>query len=125
MLEYVSEDAAGTWPLCANILDPVRASVVCNGPAQILQVFEWFTGWSQSQRAICVKADIMDEKGRAAAALRLPVCRVKNKFAFYKEELVGGYQSIYSYVLPNGYYLFDFPFICLASHYCEIFGCPE
>jgi hypothetical protein len=26
------------WPLTANILDPVRASIVCNGPSQILQV---------------------------------------------------------------------------------------
>ncbi len=45
--EYVREasadgsggSAAGAgWPLCANILDPIRASVVCSGPAQILQV---------------------------------------------------------------------------------------
>ena len=32
------KDGAAAWPLCANILDPVRASVVCSGPAQILQV---------------------------------------------------------------------------------------
>lgn len=26
------------WPLSANILDPVRASIVCSGPAHMLQV---------------------------------------------------------------------------------------
>ena len=87
----MSEDGAGSWPLCANILDPVRASVVCNGPAQILQVFEWFSGWSRSKSAAAgIEEGIKNEKERAAAALRLPVCRVKNKFAFNKEELVGG-----------------------------------
>ncbi len=33
--EYALEGAP--WPLCAQILDPVRASVVCSGPAQILE----------------------------------------------------------------------------------------
>ena len=33
--EYAVEGAE--WPLCAQILDPVRTTVVCSGPAQILE----------------------------------------------------------------------------------------
>jgi hypothetical protein len=40
LAEYAAEGAA--WPLCANILDPVRASVVCSGPGQMLEVARWF-----------------------------------------------------------------------------------
>ena len=40
LAEYAAEGAA--WPLCANILDPVRASVVCAGPGQMLEVARWF-----------------------------------------------------------------------------------
>jgi hypothetical protein len=40
LAEYAAEGAA--WPLCANILDPVRASVVCVGPGQMLEVARWF-----------------------------------------------------------------------------------
>ena len=37
--EYVQDAAGrGLWPLCCNILDPVRASVVCSGPDEILEV---------------------------------------------------------------------------------------
>jgi hypothetical protein len=39
MSRYAPPHPRGTWPLCANILDPVRASVVvAGGAAQILQV---------------------------------------------------------------------------------------
>jgi hypothetical protein len=98
----VSEDGSGSWPLCANILDPVRASVVCDGPSQILQVFEWFTGWSRSRSAAAgIEEDMKNARELAAAALRLPVCRVKNKFAFNKKELVGGYYPpFFACVLP-------------------------
>jgi hypothetical protein len=34
--EYALEGA--DWPLTANIIDPVRLSVICNGPRQILEV---------------------------------------------------------------------------------------
>ena len=34
--EYAGEGAE--WPRTACILDPVRASVVCSGPAQMLEV---------------------------------------------------------------------------------------
>ena len=33
--EYAAEGAA--WPVTASILDPVRLSVVCDGPAHIVQ----------------------------------------------------------------------------------------
>jgi hypothetical protein len=79
VLEYAGAAGEGAkWPLCANILDPVRAAVVCSGPAEILEVLDWFLG--------------RGEKGAAGGeGLRLlPVCRIKNKFAFSKDEIVGG-----------------------------------
>ena len=85
MREKVKEyscSADSTWPHCANILDPVRASVVCSGPAEILEVFNWFTG------KFAVRED-----GTAPSHVGnvlMPVCRVKNKFALAKEELIGG-----------------------------------
>jgi hypothetical protein len=39
LLEYArAGDPWAGWPLTANILDPIRASIVCNGPSQLLQV---------------------------------------------------------------------------------------
>ena len=35
---YEPPHPRGQWPLCANIVDPVRTSVVCSGPAQIAEV---------------------------------------------------------------------------------------
>ncbi len=37
-LKYGPPHPGGRWPLSANILDPVRASVVCSGASQLLQV---------------------------------------------------------------------------------------
>ncbi len=85
VLEYAQEGSGGGWPLCANILDPVRASVVCRGPEQILQVLQWFAGTNPGRTAE------VEEIAQSGATVRLlPLCRVKNKFAFPKEELVGG-----------------------------------
>ena len=72
LAEYAAEGAA--WPLTAQILDPVRASVVCQGPAEMLEVAQWFMEDGQPSSGEC--------------HARLPVCRVKNKFALKKEELV-------------------------------------
>jgi hypothetical protein len=68
MREKLSEYAAdgAEWPLTACILDPIRASVICNGPRQMLEVCGWFTS---------------KESG-------MPVCRIKNKFALDKAALV-------------------------------------
>ena len=38
LAKYSPPHLRSKWPLAANILDPVRASVVCAGPSQILQV---------------------------------------------------------------------------------------
>ena len=38
MREKISEYASAAWPLCANILDPVRCSIVCDNPEAILDV---------------------------------------------------------------------------------------
>ena len=121
--EYAGEAAAAAgegrgWPLCANILDPVRASVVCSGPAEILRVLGWFTGWSDaaggdaadgggtqtaapdpcelgspgssSSPAALGAQGLSCRARRGAGTALMPVCRIKNKFAFPKEELVGG-----------------------------------
>jgi hypothetical protein len=65
--EYRSQGAP--WPRAGSILDPVRATVVCQGPAEMLEVAEWFLSGS-------------------GGADPFPVCRVKNKFAQSAEELV-------------------------------------
>lgn len=83
ILEYAKESKLGDnsdWPLCANILDPVRASIVCSGPSQILQIYRWFADDSSLQ---------------ASDVTQMTVCRIKNKFAFAKEELIGGCVIIY------------------------------
>jgi hypothetical protein len=67
--EYNAEGAP--WPRAGSILDPVRATVVCQGPADMLEVARWF----------------LSEEGREGRP-GLPVCRIKNKFAHDKEELV-------------------------------------
>ncbi len=80
LLEYAADGAQ--WPLSANILDPVRASIVCDGAAPILEVVGWFT------------------KHGGEAGLR--VCRIKNKFSFRREELVGGYRDLMICVIFTG-----------------------
>jgi hypothetical protein len=67
LVEYREEGAQ--WPLTACILDPVRASVVCDGPAQMMEVICW----------------ILEA---AADGSGMPVCRIKNKFSLGKEQLV-------------------------------------
>jgi len=77
--EYSLEMQGGhgsSWPLSANILDPIRASIVCEGPSQILEVFRWFSNDSSD--------------GSCDEPVKMRVCRIKNKFSFPKEELVGG-----------------------------------
>ncbi len=73
VLEYSAEASTSKgsspgsgYPHTAQIVDPVRSSIVCDGPAQILEVFRWF---SQG----------------------VSICRVKNRFSFDKGELLGGF----------------------------------
>jgi len=102
--EYRSAAAAGgsgsepgaAWPLAASILDPVRLSVVVDGPARILEVVAWFTGGGGCGG--------VDGAAAEAAARRtgLPVCRVKNKFGFRREDVVGGYRDVMLCVVYTG-----------------------
>jgi len=40
--KYVLPNPRCEWPLTAYIADPIRLSVVCNGPAQMLEMVRWF-----------------------------------------------------------------------------------
>jgi hypothetical protein len=54
---YAPPHPRGEWPLCANIMDPVRTSVVCNSPAKILEVvvrLPFFVYESSTSRALCI-----------------------------------------------------------------------
>ncbi len=73
--------------LCWQILDPVRVSLVCSGPAHMLEVARWFTDESALLEPL------------------LSVCRIKNKFALGQDQLVGGYRDLMLCVLtenPDG-----------------------
>ncbi len=61
VFEYAPPHPQATWPLCANILDPVRLSIVIRGSCQIVQTMRWFTDHE--------------------ADTGLRICRVKNGFA--------------------------------------------
>ena len=82
LAKYVLPHPMAIWPLSSNILDPVRASLVCDGPEHMLEVLSWFTG------------------GEAETGLR--VCRIKNKFAFADAEVSDGYRDLKVCVLFQG-----------------------
>ena len=82
LLKYSHPHPKAKWPLCANILDPVRSSIVCRGSSQILQVLSWFT---EQQQNDC-----------------LPICRLKNKFSFPTERIPDGYRDLQICVLFQG-----------------------
>lgn len=70
LVEYRAEGAE--WPYTACILDAVRASVVCSGPAHMLEVANWFTSCAYS----------------GESPPKLVPCRVKNKFILQRAETV-------------------------------------
>jgi hypothetical protein len=80
LAEYATEGAA--WPLTAQILDPVRVSVVCQGPVEMLEVARWFL------------EDEVSTAGNKEQPQWLPVCRVKNKFALRMVDLVRPFLSV-------------------------------
>jgi hypothetical protein len=80
--KYAYPHPRSEWPLCANILDPVRASIVCHGASQILRILSWFT-------------EQQDPVG-------LPICRMKNKFSFPAELVPDGYRDLQICVLFRG-----------------------
>ena len=71
-------------------------SVVVDGPARILEVVAWFTGSCSSSSSSSAAAS------SAAARTGLPVCRVKNKFAFRREDVLGGYRDVMLCVVYTG-----------------------
>jgi len=81
LLEYTT-DRNPEWPITGHILDPVRASVVCKGPTQLLQICSWFLDEESSSR----------------------VCRFKNRYA-EDAEVNDGYRDVSLYVIvtaPSG-----------------------
>eukprot|EP00960_Hanusia_phi_P005984 172653-Hanusia_phi.AAC.1 len=78
--DYAPPNPKGIWPLCCNILDPVRLCLVCDGPSQMVQVAEWFEAFSSSGP--------------------LTLCRVKNKFAW--EVVEDGYRDLKLHVIYRG-----------------------
>ena len=62
LLKYGQGHPRGRWPLAANILDPVRATVVCEGAQQILEIVEWFG------------------TAKKSGVLGIKICRIKNRF---------------------------------------------
>ncbi len=60
------------WPLAANILDPVRCTVVCCGPARMAEVVRWLL----------------------AAGDELPAVRLRNKFSWPSGAVEDGYRDV-------------------------------
>jgi hypothetical protein len=60
------------WPLAANILDPVRCTVVCSGPARMAEVVRWLL----------------------AAGDELPAVRLRNKFSWPVGAVEDGYRDV-------------------------------
>ena len=89
LIEYMPPHPRGEWPLAANILDPVRASVVTNGPERIVQVVHWFL--QAKERSV--------ENGRRGL---LEVCRIKNGFAQSRASVHDGYRDVKIFLLFTG-----------------------
>ena len=60
------------WPLAAKILDPVRCTVVCSGPARMAEVVRWLL----------------------AAGDELPAVRLRNKFSWPSGAVEDGYRDV-------------------------------
>ncbi len=82
VLKYAPPHARAQWPLAANILDPVRCSIVCPSPAIMVMVLGWF----------------MDHQ----EANNLTIRRVKNKFAWLPEQVLHGYRDVQMSVIFVG-----------------------
>ena len=73
------------WPLSANILDPVRTSIVCSSPEHLLEVAKWFCP-EGSQCASGSKSS-PDSECVQSAGSSLLVLKVKNKFAYVQNNV--------------------------------------
>ena len=74
LTQYVPPYPQSQWPLTAFIADPVRLSIVCSGPAHIMETVRWFL-------------DTQHQSG-------LQVCRIKNAFALPDDEVPDGYRDV-------------------------------
>ena len=80
---YAPPHPGAVWPLSANILDPVRLSLVVDGPARMIEVAKWFTDQPNSSSG-------------------LKVLRVKNLFALQRDEVLDGYRDLKLFVALSG-----------------------
>jgi len=74
LAKYAPPYPHSQWPLTAHITDPVRLSVVCSGPSDVMQTVRLFVD-TQSQTG-------------------LTVCRIKNKFLCSDFEAEDGYRDV-------------------------------
>jgi hypothetical protein len=87
LLEYIAHD---DWepqlPLAAYILDPIRTSIVCSRPADIIQVLDW----------LCISnSNTLDSQTmQQPKQFKLQVSRVKNKFGLARKDTIGGYRDL-------------------------------
>ena len=85
--EYVLPSPKGIWPLAANILDPIRLSLVTSGPSHMRQVVKW----------------LLDKRhDHQACGPSLTVCRLKNSFALSRSSVPDGYRDIKLFVIFTG-----------------------
>ena len=99
-MEYVPPHPAAIWPLCANILDPVRLSVVCKGPSQVsLSVAPFFTSAKSQQSNHKLKFTLYNRIYQVVQVVswfldnqeyskQLQVLRIKNRFSLQREQVI-------------------------------------
>jgi len=112
------------WPLSANILDPVRLSLICHSPAEVVEVVRWFIEaedegprhGSVVDAEVGEEVDAADGEGRAGSLgahanpdesvesvgsgrSRLSVAFVKNRFAMPREQIPDGYRDVKLFAL--------------------------
>ena len=73
------------WPLSANILDPVRASIVCSSPEHLLEVAKWFC--PEGPHCTLDSKSSPDSECVPSAGSSLLVLKVKNKFAYVQNNV--------------------------------------
>lgn len=71
-------------PLTAHILDPIRVTICCEGPRDILTVLNWFLDNNSAQFSV-------------------PVIKIKNKFGMEDANDYDGYRDLMVNVLYTGY----------------------
>ena len=98
LVEYVPPHPRGAWPLAANVLDPVRASIITRGPSRIRQVVRWFAeAGAAGANAAADKGGSKEEEAEAVGWLQ--VCRIKNGFALPRAEVLDGYRDVKLFLL--------------------------